>query len=216
MRIVLDQTWPLAAEKDVHLRVLVGDVTSLIEDEAAVAQALEQLSPGRRAKAEAEKHPRGRALSIGVAQLLDRLLHEVGLRERDMSYAEGEHGKPRFSGSADAAFSLSHSGHLAAAAMLDRPSACRVGLDVQRISRYRPELVRRVFNAEDRAVMAACTGEAERERLFTRLWCRAEAYAKATGQGLQWPCPTPSPQAHFTELDLGAEDYCGCLCWIDP
>jgi hypothetical protein len=89
-----------------------------------------------------------------------------------------------------------------------------LGLDIQHITRYRPELVRRMFNAADRERLAACTDETARQRLFAQLWCRAEAFAKATGEGLRWPFPTPPPEAHFTDFEVG-EDYCGSVCVIE-
>lgn len=207
MKIIRNMIIPLSGEKDAALRVLVGDVSDWIADDAPMQQYLPLLSPHRRTKADAFKQPRGRVLCVGVSLLLDMLLQEVGMREHDMSYVEGEHGKPLFVDNSLPVgdFSLSHSGHIVAAALIDHPSACRVGIDVQRVARYRPELVRRMFGAEERAALAACTTEAGREQLFTRYWCRAEAYAKATGQGLQWPTPTPPPEASFSSLDMEPE-----------
>jgi 4'-phosphopantetheinyl transferase len=209
MHLCSDTRYSFADGTETTVRVLVADVQDLMNDEAAQTQALGGLSPARREKALACKNPRSRALSIGVALLLDQLLHPLGLRERDMTYVEGEHGKPTFI-DAPLHFNLSHSGHLVAAAM----GPTSLGLDIQRITHYRPELVRRLFGAEERAVLAACTTETEREHRFTELWCRAEAYAKATGRGLQWPVPTPSPTARFIPLTL-PDDYCGCLCLLE-
>lgn len=225
MHLCLDTTFPLADGTEGAVRVVVADVQELIDDEAAQTKALSGLSPMRREKALACKNPRSRALSTGVSLLLDLLLQPLGLRERDMVYVVGEHGKPEFR-DCPSPFNLSHSGSLAAAAIV-LPDAAKeerrkedgrwqtfIGLDIQRITRYRPELVRRVFGVEERAALAACTTEGDRERLFTELWCRAEAYAKATGRGLQWPTLTPPPETRLITLSLPT-DYCGCLCTID-
>lgn len=278
--IVLDRILPVgeaaeegAAACSVHL--LVADVSELMTDESLLSQQAATLSPQRQAKAAAISNLRNRALSVGVALLFDRLLQEVGLREKDIEYVEGEHGKPEAvvkvekwkSGKVN--FNLSHSGRMAAAAMLlpfrdptgappspiqptsqdFRSAPCDasrlkyfsifpssptgglqgafnfsifplfnvpppLGLDIQHITRYRPELVRRMFNAADRERLAACTDETARQRLFAQLWCRAEAFAKATGEGLRWPFPTPPPEAHFTDFEVG-EDYCGSVCVIE-
>lgn len=212
-----DTIYPLADGTETVVRVLVADVQELMEDEEAQLQAIDRLSPQRREKALACKNPRSRALSIGVSLLLDKLLQPLGLREHDMTYVEGEHGKPVFQNH-PLHFNLSHSGRMVAAAMiqplsrpLSRPGREALGLDIQHITRYRPELVRRVFGAVERATLAACTTEDELERRFTELWCRAEAYAKATGRGLQWPVPTPPPTSRFITLSLPA-NYCGTLC----
>ena len=263
--IVLDRILPVgeAAEEGkaaCHVHLLVADVSELMADEELLAQQTATLSPQRQAKATAIGNLRNRALSVGVALLFDRLLQEVGLREKDMEYVEGEHGKPE----TVVNFNLSHSGRMVAAAMMlpfrdstDTPPSpihptpqsfrsapceflevssdkvertleeslnfsrfqdfkisIQLGLDIQHITRYRPELVRRMFNDADRARLAACTDETTRQRLFAQLWCRAEAFAKATGEGLRWPFPTPPNNAHFTDFEVG-EEYCGSVCVIE-
>lgn len=213
VKLLIDTRVPYITDgEDIVVRLLVGDVSALMADDALQAIAIAQLSPFRREKALAIKHARGRAQSIGASLLLDTLLREHGLCERDMNYDIGEHGKPSFVHPSSlipypSSFSLSHSGSLAAAAMASRP----LGLDIQRITRYRPELVRRVFSAADRQLLAAAPDEPSRQRLFAQLWSRAEAYAKATGIGLQWPFPTPPATALFHDFSIG-DDYCGSLC----
>ena len=211
LHVCLDQRIPVGTAEGKTVHVVVASVDALLADEGLQAECLPMFSPVRRAKVEAYKHPRSRCLSIGVGLLLDRLLAEVGLRERDMDYVEGEHGKPSLVGFPDIAFNLSHSGSMVAAAMTVGTE--HIGIDIQRIARYRPELVRRVFSDADRAKLAALATDAERERLFTRLWCRAEAYAKATGAGLQWPFCDPPSEAVFHEFDVDA-DYCCVMCTI--
>lgn len=217
VELLLDTRIPYTINGEtIDVRLLVGNVSALMDDDTLQAEALTLLSPFRREKALAIKHARGRAQSIGASLLLDTLLREHGLCERDMNYDIGEHGKPSFVHPSSlipypSSFSLSHSGSLAAAAMASRP----LGLDIQRITRYRPELVRRVFSAADRQLLAAAPDEPSRQRLFAQLWSRAEAYAKATGIGLQWPFPTPPATALFHDFEVG-NDYCGSLCLIPP
>ena len=189
------------------VRLLVGDVSPMVADARLRAEAMEGVSPFRRAKAVALTPPRSQALSLGAALLLDALLSERGLRERDMNYVEGEHGKAVL-------FNLSHSGALAAAALLancqpqERPEPQKIllGVDIQRVTRYRPELVRRVFSHADLARLSACPDEVSRESLFARLWSRAEAYAKATGDGLRWPFPEPPAEARFHDFAVDAAE----------
>ena len=241
LELLLDTRIPFVVNgKAIDVRLLVGDVSALMADDALQTEALTQLSPFRREKALAIKHPRGRAQSIGASLLLDALLAEQGLHERDMNYVVGEHGKPELEVKSEQftlPFNLSHSGSMAAAAVIEsrderleikdsqaQPSlishlsslilGCSLGLDIQRITRYRPELVRRVFSAADRQLLAAAPDESSRERLFAQRWCRAEAYAKATGLGLQWPFPTPPATALFHDFEVG-NDYCGSLCLIN-
>ena len=215
MTIKLDQTWHPEGYDDICVRLLVADVSFLMTDEALLSGAMEMLSPQRRAKAEACRNLRVRVLSVGAALALDHLLCEHDLREQDMEYEEGNHGKPAFVGEyAHWDFNLSHSGHMVAAVLAQSKMAdVPIGVDIQRVTNYRPELVRRMFSAEDRAQLAACTDETTRQRLFVQLWCRAEAFAKATGEGLRWPFPTPPREAVFHDFWVD-EHYCGCLCGL--
>ena len=206
---------------------MVADISPLLKDHSLQAEALQVISPSRRAKAEACSNPRNSALSIGVALLLDRLLSEQGLREGEMEYVEGEHGKPSFVNHPELLFNLSHSGSLVAAALLRNTNdeAVRLGVDLQRVTRYRPDIVRRMFSATDRALLASATDESERERIFAQCWCRTEAYAKATGIGLQWPFTEPPAEAVLkdfcltgvaepTETQAKGSSYYGCVCLL--
>ena len=205
----------------VHL--IAADVSPLLADEALCRDLVPHLSPYRRGKAEACGNPRVRALSTGAALVLDRLLASIGLHEAEMRYAEGPHGKPVFAqpdgrpDPAAPAFNLSHSGRMVAAALLlppRAPQAPGIGVDIQRISRFRPELVRRVFSKDIIHELGACTDAASRDRrLFTHHWCRAEAYAKATGDGLRWPFAPAPANAVFHDFAIH-DDYLLSLCLL--
>ena len=224
LKLSLERTFPFDATGQEKVRMAVADVSALISSESLQTELLATLSPQRQEKALACSHPRSRALSIGVALLLDELLSPLGLREADMSYAEGEHGKPCFATGTSVdglLFNLSHSGHLVAAALYAptpqdaAATSLAIGIDIQHITRYRPELVRRVFSAADRQRLAEASDETARQRIFAQLWCRAESYAKATGQGLQWPFPTPPAEARFHEFCID-EAYCSmCVMTIE-
>lgn len=126
LTIVLEQRIDMSegsesATGNVHL--LVADISNLLANPALQTEALQHLSSYRREKVEACGNPRNRALSIGVALLLDGLLSEHGLHECEMTYVEGEHGKPSFANHPELLFNLSHSGSLVAAAMLKNANA---------------------------------------------------------------------------------------------
>lgn len=215
--IVIDRYVPIDENSQVKLHLLVADVSPLMEDGDFQSELLPSLSEKRRLKVETMSNNRSRALSIGVTLLLDRLLREQGLCESAMKYMEGEHGK-LYEATGRVVFNLSHSGRMAAAATLLSSSflllsSISLGLDIQHVTRYRPELVRRIFSASQREQLAECKDETQRQRLFTHLWCRAEAYAKATGDGLQWPLPSPQIGSHFIDFEVG-EGYCGSCCII--
>ena len=199
--------------------LLVADISNLLADPPLQTEALQHLSRYRREKVEACGNARNRALSIGVGLLLDRMLSGHNLHENEMDYHEGEHGKPTFTNHPELAFNLSHSGSLVAAALVKVDSSStttpQIGVDLQRATRYRPEVVRRMFSPSDKVLLASATSETEREHLFAQCWCRAEAYGKATGEGLHWPFPTPSPEVILSDFKID-DNYYGCLCIIPP
>ncbi|MBR0087568.1 MAG: 4'-phosphopantetheinyl transferase superfamily protein [Lachnospiraceae bacterium] len=102
--------------------------------------------------------------------LLEELLEEQGLGTGLAAFTDN--GKPYFEDMTDLYFSLSHSGTVAAAALADVP----VGLDVEKIREsYRESLINRCLSPEEKAVY---DGD------FTRVWCRKEALAKLSGEGI--------------------------------
>ena len=150
----------------------------------ALDDALRQLSHYRREKVAPYRFERGKWLSAGL--LLDNMLMEHGLRERDMEYASGEHGKPLLLNHPELHFSLSHSGTLVACALGDEP----VGVDVQTIVELRRGLVEYTMSEAEIARLDAMARIDEQELFFTQLWTLKECYAKATGRGLSHEFPS--------------------------
>ena len=120
--------------------------------------------------------------SVAAWNLLEELLIEQGFGLGRDAYTENspgafraaftDSGKPYFEDRQDLYFSLSHSGTVAAAALSDVP----VGLDVEKIREsYRESLINRCLSPEEKAVY---DGD------FTRVWCRKEALAKLSGEGI--------------------------------
>lgn len=67
--------------------VVVADVELLMEEQM-FTRMLMSVSPERQQKARRYKFPKGKALSLGAALALDKLLQRRGLRERDQRYLE--------------------------------------------------------------------------------------------------------------------------------
>lgn len=153
----------------------------------ALVDALPQLSQYRREKVMRYRFDRGKWLSAGAGLLLDNMLREHGLCERDMTYVEGEHGKPTFASHPELHFNLSHSGNLVACALGHRP----VGVDVQQlVADLRPSLVRYIMSDQEIAALDALPSDDAKSLLFTQLWSLKECYAKATGLGLSHDFPS--------------------------
>lgn len=120
----------------------------------------------------------GAALRTPPAQLpIDRTCLRCG----------APHGRPRLAGTGGPGFSISHSGHCVAVAVL--PGGA-VGVDVEAVGRVAPEelgqLAACALPAAERAHLARLPA-AVRPRAFTVGWVRREAVLKATGQGLAAP-----------------------------
>ena len=153
----------------------------------ALDDALKQLSHYRRDKAVRYRFDRGKWLSAGAGLLLDNMLMERGLRERDMQYVVGEHGKPAFANCPQLHFSISHSGTLVACAIASRP----VGVDVQTIvAEVRPSLVNYIMSEQEIEQLDSLASEDAKKMLFTQLWTLKECYVKATGTGLSHEFPS--------------------------
>ena len=166
-------------------RVLVANVKPLGRN-GMLEASLKRLSPYRREKTLRYRFDRGKWLSAGAGLLLDYMLKDYGLCERDMQYIEGEHGKPAFANHPQLHFNLSHSNSLVACAMGDKP----VGVDVQHMVKLRQGLVRYTMSTQEIAKLEAMGTIEEKSMFFTQLWTLKESYVKATGRGLTHEFPS--------------------------
>ncbi len=199
--------------------VVVADV-ELLMDEQMFTRLLMSVSPERQQKARRYKFPKGKALSLGAALALDKLLQRRGLRERDQHYIEGKHGKPSLTDHPEIHFSISHSSHFVACAMAD----CEIGIDIQHLVKVNEPLMRRVLSDEELGMVMALQGE-ERQMLFARLWALKEAYLKAVGTGITDDFPSFSlendrprlvnRQGFFLFREFDFPEGKGALCVVD-
>ena len=199
--------------------VVVADVELLMEEQM-FTRMLMSVSPGRQQKARRYKFPKGKALSLGAALALDKLLQRRGLRERDQRYIEGKHGKPSLADHPEIHFSISHSSHFVACAMAD----CEIGIDIQHLVKVNEPLMRRVLSDEELGMVMALQGE-ERQMLFARLWALKEAYLKAVGTGITDDFPSFSlendrprlvnRQGFFLFREFDFPEGKGALCVVD-
>lgn len=136
--------------------------------------ARERLSEYRRNKARGKNGN----VSLAAGLLLDYALCEYGLCERDMEYAEGEHGKPFFKNHLNIKFSLSHSGEYAVCAVSDK----EVGVDAEQYGDTKNilEIAERYFTGREYKHIK--NGDAK--TTFFGLWTRKESLLKAIGTGI--------------------------------
>lgn len=117
---------------------------------------------------------------LGEAMIRNLMEMEWQLQQGDYRISKAEHGKPYIQGTAFPVFyNLSHSGDYLVCGLSDR----EVGIDIQQIGKYRPEVVRRFFHPHEIKNLETCEEEL-RTDLFFRYWSAKESFLKYTGTGL--------------------------------
>ena len=137
--------------------------------EEAVQAMLPQVSQQRREQALRFRHVLGRFCCLKSWLMLSAM--HIG----EMEFLYNEHGKPYIEGGPF--FSISHCKEAIAVALDDQP----IGIDVESIRRFDPELVTRTMNDSEQALIAASETP---ERAFIRLWTQKEAILKMQGTGI--------------------------------
>lgn len=133
--------------------------------------------------------------SYSVWNLLYRILLENNIPVSTVAFTDT--GKPFFKDS-DVFFSLSHSKALCAVAISD----CPIGVDIEKFRpTYSLHLIDRSMTEKEKRYY---DGD------FTRLWCRKEAIAKRTGEGITgYPDHIDTTQCDFIEqlIEYEKEKY---------
>lgn len=194
--------WALDTTLDVVGGHRVAEALSLLD-------AAERDQAGRR-RQQADRH-RYLASHVGLRVLLGGYLglapERVSLVRETCPCCGGPHGRPAVAGG-PLHFSLSHSGDLAYFAVARVP----VGVDVEAIPS--PEAVVDVLNTlhPDETAELNALPVTGRPLALSRVWCRKEAFLKATGTGLALglaepyvgTLPGPAPVPGWTLTDLPA------------
>ena len=150
------------------MRVCIFDRMEECTEEAVQAM-MPQVSQQRREQALRYRHLFGRFCCLKSWLMLSAM--HIG----EMEFLYNEHGKPYIEGGPF--FSISHCKEAIAVALDDQP----IGIDIESIRRFDPELVTRTMNDSEQALIAASDHP---ERAFTRLWTQKEAILKMQGTGI--------------------------------
>ena len=149
------------------VRAWIADIRPLCE-EKCYRKYYEKLPDFRKRKADALRSVQGKAQSVGVWSLLEKIRAEEGLPE-------------------SSAYNLSHSGdYVMCAVELDGKTE-QVGCDLERIGRLRLDLAERFFCREEYEAVLMRETEEERRDCFFRYWVLKESFIKATGRGMALP-----------------------------
>ncbi len=119
-----------------------------------------------------------RQLSIWGRQMLQESLKSQGLPP-DSPIERGESGKPFLSSCPAFHFNISHTASHIALALHSAP----IGIDIERLRDYKPDLVRRFFHFKEAEFLEGLPN-AECNEAFTRIWTLKEAFVKRSGEGI--------------------------------
>ena len=144
---------------------------------AQIENIIATFPPQRREVAMRYKFEQGRKESALAYQLLCQGLKEHYGIDKMPSFSIGEHGKPTLTEHAEIHFNFSHCKNAVLCAISEAP----VGVDVERIGRYREELARHCMSEKE---MQEIQTSDNREVTFTRLWTQKEALVKLQGTGI--------------------------------
>jgi 4'-phosphopantetheinyl transferase len=156
---------------------------------------------------------------VSHALVRTSLAHYVDAKASELTFVEGEFGRPEIAPAHDfpkLRFNLSHTEGLAACVVC-LESDC--GVDVEQMNRVKDldGVARRVYTEPELADLRSLKGDL-REGRFTDYWTLKEAYMKARGKGFQLPPHTftvqlsretpPTPQFSFAPgFDDDANDW---------
>lgn len=143
-------------------------------DKFDLQEALETISPQRRAQALRYRHERDQRLCIAAYRLLQQALHkEYGIQELPQ-FTYNQQGKPLLDGHPGIHFSMSHCRAAVAVAVSGQP----VGIDIETLDHYSEEVAQRVMSEEEMLQIKSSPHPAKE---FTRLWTMKESLYKLTG-----------------------------------
>ena len=143
-------------------------------DKFDLQEALETVSPQRRAQALRYRQERDQRLCIAAYRLLQQaLLKEYSIEELPQ-FIYNQQGKPLLDGHPDIHFSMSHCRKAVAVAVNDQP----VGIDIETTDQYSEEVARHAMSEDEMRQILSSPHSAV---VFTRLWTMKESLYKLTG-----------------------------------
>ncbi len=129
--------------------------------------------------------------SAGRRMLRSILKAQYGVSDDRIVFEEMSEGKPVLPRLPEAAFSISDSGEIVAAAVsvgrreTGRP-VCSLGFDLERRRQISAELIRRFFHPDEEAWICEAKSKEAQNRRALEIWTRKEAYGKWSGRGIRF------------------------------
>lgn len=162
---------------------------------------MQEISQYRREKLSKTKRILNKRQGLGAELLLNWAVKEnMANAPFPLDIKTGPYGKP-YCDALPFRFSLSHSGDFSACAICDR----EIGLDIQQLSEYKENLVRRSFTAQEREYVQASD---DKDMAFTKIWSMKESFIKALGTGLHTSLDSFSVMPDFIVNINNSGRYC--------
>lgn len=122
---------------------------------------------------------------LGRSALRQRLAAELGCAPGDVRFQYGAQGRPELESGSNAAGVVFSVSHIPGLVLLAFARGCRLGIDVEAVSRVRDwgSLAGLALSGRESAAVAALPAGLQAVG-FLRAWTAKEAYLKATGRGL--------------------------------
>ena len=167
---------------------------------------LNALPAWRREKALQYKKLDDRKRSVLAFALLQRTLRkEYGITEVP-EFVYNQFGKPSLP-NLSIHFSLSHCNDAVACAVSDH----NIGIDVESIVPYNPDVARRVCSPAELEMLEKSTNK---DVEFIKIWTAKEAVSKYEGMGLSLPFSEIDVAKYSTDTKICFEKYCITVCGI--
>lgn len=148
------------------IRTWIADVTGLLEKEKYL-QYYKKIPDFRKDKADKILYQEGKALSVGVWILYEKMRAAYGISEH-------------------AIFNLSHSGNYVLCSLDDSEKReISLGCDLEKIKQVRMEVANRFFCESEFQKIVQQDTEERRAELFYRYWVLKESFMKATRLGMK-------------------------------
>ena len=159
-----------------QMEILVVKADPEADFDSYCGRFVKYISTERRERVERMRSERDRITSV-LAELTVRIqiiLH-TGMKNEDIRFDYGEHGKPFLHGREDFQFSFSHAGGYVAFVCGKRS----VGVDIERTDREKENIARKHFTENEYEAIYT-----RRKKTFAEIWTAKEAYVKYLGTGL--------------------------------
>lgn len=148
------------------IRTWIADVTGLLE-QGKYLQYYKKIPDFRKEKADKILHQEGKALSVGVWVLYEKMRDFYGIAEH-------------------AVFNLSHSGNYVLCSVDDsEKEGISLGCDLEEIKQVRMNVANRFFCESEFQKIVRQNTEERKAELFYRYWVLKESFMKATRLGMK-------------------------------